>query len=78
MPLLGIILLPFTTIMYMLAWSPAGIPGWDWMCIVLGVMLDIMKWGQIANNRKKIPGYPQGEPPATTPTAPRHRLRARI
>ena len=24
----------------------------------MGVMLDIMKWGQIANKRKEIPGYP--------------------
>ena len=56
-PLLGIIFLPYTTIMYVLVWSPAGISGWDWVWIILGVMLDIMKWGQIANNRKSIPGY---------------------
>jgi hypothetical protein len=43
--------------MYVLVWSPTGISGWDWVWIVLGVTLDIMKWGQIANNRKSIPGY---------------------
>jgi hypothetical protein len=33
-------------------------------------MLDIMKWTQIANNRKGIPGYPQGTPAPVTPSAP--------
>lgn len=68
-PLLGILFLPFTTVMYMLVWSPTGIQGWDWMWIVLGVMLDIMKWGQIANNRKNIPGMQQGQTPAAPPPA---------
>ena len=59
-PLLGIILLPYTTVMFMLAWTPAvGIAGWDWMWIILGLLLDIMKWGQIINNRRGVPGYPQ-------------------
>jgi hypothetical protein len=59
-PLLGIIFLPYTTVMYMLAYNPVtGIAGWDWMWIGLGVLLDLMKWGQIANSRKGIPGYPQ-------------------
>jgi hypothetical protein len=60
-PLLGIIFLPYTTIMYVLVWSPAtGVSGWDWLWIAMGVLLDIMKWGQIANNRRQIPGYPEG------------------
>ena len=59
-PLLGLIFLPYTTIMYVLVWSPGiGITGWDWIWILLGVTLDIMKWGQIANNRREIPYYPQ-------------------
>ena len=40
--LLGIIFAPYTTVMYLLAWSPGlGIYGWDWMWIGLGVMLAI-------------------------------------
>ena len=68
MPLLGLILMPYTTIMYVLVWSPGiGVVGWDWVWIGLGVMLDIMKWGQIANKRKEIPGYPsQYEPTPRT------------
>ena len=57
-PLLGLIFAPYTTVFYVLVWSPAtGITGWDWVWIALGVVLDIAKWGQIANNRKQIPGY---------------------
>lgn len=65
-PLLGILIAPYTTIMYMLSWSPTGIAGWDWMWIILGVLLDIMKWGQIAQNRNSIPGIPKSELPAAT------------
>jgi len=58
-PLLGVIFLPYTTIMYVLVWNPVtGIHGWDWLWIGLGFWLDIMKWGRIAENRKNIPGYP--------------------
>jgi hypothetical protein len=59
-PLLGIIFLPFTTIMFMLTWTPVvGIAGWDWMWIILGLLLDIMKWSQTINYRRSVPGYPQ-------------------
>ena len=49
--------------MYMLSWSPTGIQGWDWLWIGLGIMLDVMKWAQVAANRKAIPGYPQTRAP---------------
>jgi hypothetical protein len=57
---LCLIFLPYTTIMYVLVWSPAtGVSGWDWIWVLLGVALDVMKWGQIANKRKEVPGYPK-------------------
>ena len=65
-PLLGIIALPYTTIMYMLVWSPTGLHGFDWMWIFLGVLLDIMKWGQIARNREGIPGQSSAQPAVQT------------
>lgn len=68
LPLLGIVLLPFTTVMYMLVWSPTGIQGWDWMWIILGVLLDAMKWQQVYVNRQRVPGYPQAAPAPTTPS----------
>ena len=59
-PLLGFIFLPYTTIMYVLVWNIAtGVSGWDWLWIGLGVLLDIVKWGQFANNRRQVPGYPE-------------------
>ncbi len=67
-PLLGLIFLPYTTIMYVLVWSPGiGVAGWDWLWIGLGVLLDIMKWGQIANKRREVPGYPEAPRPPCGP-----------
>jgi len=67
-PLVGIIFAPYTTDMYMLSWNPVtGIVGFDWVWIVLGVILDVMKWAQVASNRRRIPGYPVSQP--ATPQA---------
>ena len=68
-PLLGIIFLPYTTIMFLLAWSPGlGIVGWDWMWIFLGVLLDFWKWSSIVQNRRGIPGYSE-QAPETVPAS---------
>jgi hypothetical protein len=56
LPILGILFAPYTAIMYLLVWSPAGLAGFDWVWLALGVLLDIMKWSQIARNREGIPG----------------------
>jgi len=67
-PVLGIIFAPYTTIMYLLLWNPTtGISGFGWIWIAMGVFLDVMKWSQIVNNRRGIPGYPSEEP---TPAEP--------
>ena len=44
--LLGFIFLPWTTLMYIIAWSPVvGINGfWDVLLIVIGVLLDIASY----------------------------------
>ena len=52
-PLLGIIFLPYTLIMYMLVWTPRGIEGWDYMWIILGLFLDLWKYVQLWQNREK-------------------------
>ena len=45
-PLLGIIFLPFTTLMYALLWTPGiGLTGWDWIWLILAVMCDLMHYG---------------------------------
>ncbi|MFN2136950.1 MAG: hypothetical protein ACK2UK_13405 [Candidatus Promineifilaceae bacterium] len=62
-PLLGIIFLPFTTVMYMLAWSaPGGVQGWDWMWVALGLLLDIMKWSAMIKYRRENEYYPATMP----------------
>ena len=56
-PLLGIIFLPYTTIMYMLTWSPLGVQGSDWLWIILGLVIDLASYAQAGTNRKNVPGY---------------------
>ena len=58
-PLLGLIFLPFTTLMYVILWSPGvGIWGWDWFWLVLAVLLDLGGMGASAySNRDRVPGY---------------------
>ncbi len=58
-PLLGIIFLPFTTLMYVLVYNPAvGVIGWGWFWVILGFLLDISSYGSSAySNRNRIPGY---------------------
>jgi len=63
LPLLGIIFLPYTTVMYMLSWNAVtGITGWDWLWIALGVMLDIMKWSSWIKYRNENEYYPESMP----------------
>jgi hypothetical protein len=58
-PLLGIIFLPYTTIMYMLSLRPGGPVGTDWLWILLGLFLDLTNYAQAGVNRERIPGYEQ-------------------
>lgn len=60
-PLVGIILAPYTTIMFMLAVTvtPTGvtIEGFDWLWILVGVLLDLWKWSGIIQNRQVAMQY---------------------
>ena len=58
-PILGIIFLPFTTIMYVILWTPGiGLTTWDWMWLILAVICDVMHYSSTAySNRNQIPGY---------------------
>jgi hypothetical protein len=63
-PLLGIIFLPYTTVMYMLVVNPVtgGITGADWIWIALGFILDIVKWANVYQYRRNVPYYPETAP----------------
>ncbi|MFN8484461.1 MAG: hypothetical protein U0768_15585 [Anaerolineae bacterium] len=54
-PLLGIIFLPWTTLMYVLI-APGGIEGLAWLWIGLGLAADIATYTGGAG-RKRVPGY---------------------
>jgi hypothetical protein len=84
-PCLGFLFLPFTTLMYVLLWSPGvGIQGLDWLWLFLAAIMDIASIGAAgAANRNRIPaGYPgsyaekelaapsPAQPTAVTPPAP--------
>lgn len=41
-PLLGLLFVPWTTLMYVLFWSAAGgVNGWEWFVVALGLLADI-------------------------------------
>ena len=41
-PLLGLLVAPWTTMMYLLAWSrPDGVSGADWILVAIGVAIDL-------------------------------------
>lgn len=58
-PLLGVIFLPFTTLMYVILWrSGMGLVGWDWFWLFSGLIIDIMHYSSTAyTNRERVPGY---------------------
>jgi len=57
-PILGIIFLPFTTLMYVIMYTPGiGLTGWDWFWLVLAVFIDISHWSStVYQNRERLPG----------------------
>ena len=58
-PLLGIIFLPFATLMYVLLYKPGvGVHGWDLFWVLTCVVLDIAHWGAGYTQRGSMPGAP--------------------
>jgi hypothetical protein len=55
-PMFGIVFVPWTTMSYVLV-KPAGINGFDWVWIALGIFADVAFWtGGAWGNRDRIPG----------------------
>jgi hypothetical protein len=67
-PCLGILILPFTTLMYaiLVTNSVGGIQGLDWLWLFLAVVVDLAGAGAAAAaNRDRVPqGYPGALPPS--------------
>lgn len=52
-PLLLLIFLPWTGIMYTLLWSPVvGVDGAEWILVVLAIFVDLASWGSRAAKRR--------------------------
>ena len=46
LPLLGLIFLPFTTLLYVLAYQPlVGVSGWGWVLVFVGLLFDLGSYG---------------------------------
>ena len=61
LPCLGFMILPFTTLMYVLLWTPGvGIQGLDWLWLGIAVLLDVASIGGAGYaNRNRLPGSTQ-------------------
>jgi hypothetical protein len=62
LPILGIIFLPVTTLMYVLVWATGrGVTGWDWFWVGLAFLLDLSHWAASVRgayeDRDRIPAY---------------------
>jgi hypothetical protein len=74
LPCLGVLFLPFTTLMYvfLVTNGTRSITGLDWLWLGLAVVIDLASVGAAgAANRDKVPqGYPGALPPEPPPAAP--------
>ena len=51
-PLLGLVFLPFATLIYVILWQTGGLSGWDWFWVGLAALLDIGHWGAGAGQQR--------------------------
>jgi hypothetical protein len=57
LPLLGIIFLPFTTLIYVIVYVPGvGLTGWGFIWVIIALLLDLSHWGASYTQRDQIPG----------------------
>jgi hypothetical protein len=62
-PLLGFLLVPFTTLMYVLLYTPGiGIVGWDWLWLILAFVLDIGATSSEAYRNRNYAGMGTSNP----------------
>lgn len=55
LPLVGVIFLPFTTLMYIILAPVGGLQLYDWLWLAIGVLLDLSTYGGGAyTNRERL------------------------
>jgi len=57
-PLLGIIFLPFATLIYVILWQTGGLSSGDWFWVGLAAVFDLAHLGASWTQRRQAPGYP--------------------
>jgi hypothetical protein len=59
-PILGFLFLPWTTIMYVVAWAAGGLSLGGWLLVGLGLLVDLGTYGGGAfGNKDKVQSYYQ-------------------
>ena len=61
-PILGLIFLPWTTLLYGLAYGQNGIAGFDWVWVIGALIADIATYVSAAAKRREVPLYPENAP----------------
>jgi hypothetical protein len=58
LPVLGLLFLPWTTVMYVLFWTVGGLSFFGWLVVALAFVLDIGTWGGgFFGNRERVTSY---------------------
>jgi hypothetical protein len=61
-PILGLIFLPWTTLVYTFVYGSNGLVGINWLWVGLALAADIATYTSGAYKRKSVPGYPATAP----------------
>jgi hypothetical protein len=57
-PLIGLLILPWTTIAYVIAWGPLhGVSGAGWLLVALGVFADLATYSSKSAKSRYASGY---------------------
>jgi hypothetical protein len=57
--LLGLIFIPWTSLMYVIIFP---LNGWDWLWLGFGVLADVASYVGSYHKRQMVPGYPSNDP----------------
>ena len=58
-PILGLIFLPITFLVYVILWNTngVGVTGWEWIFVILGLFADVAAHGASAARRRRQAAY---------------------
>jgi hypothetical protein len=55
-PLLGIVFLPFATLIYVILYQAGGLTGWEWFWVGVAALFDLAHWSaSLASRRRGAP-----------------------